>query len=254
MKQGKLAEILKEVNALPHLSADNIIEQIKTKLQEEDKETYEKWEKKDFHVNCPFAELITNNYGVTTQNTLLNIAVANNYLNVMNTVIERKANVNEAPCGWTPLHFAVLNNHIDIVDILIKNKANINAKSNGGWTPLLIAYKNGYMSIVKTLLEKEADRSDIQLLEQAEKKQLIKNAIVKGIIVGSIIAAVVAAALTFATTLPIPTMIGLVAGSALIASTVVGAGIYMMSKSKTEVGIDKDAEQVASGNMPKVSA
>jgi hypothetical protein len=172
MEQGKLAEILKEVNALPGLSADNVIEQIKTKLQEEDKETYEEWGKEDFRVDYPFAELITNNYGATTQNTLLNIAVANNYLNVVNTLIERKANVNEAPCGWTPLHFAVLNNRIDIVDILIKSKANINAKSNGGWTPLLIAYKNGYMSIVKTLLEKEADRSDIQLLEQAEKNNL----------------------------------------------------------------------------------
>lgn len=49
-------------------------------------------------------------------------------------------------------------------------------------------------------------------------------------------------------------MIGLVVGSALIASTAVSADIYMMSKPKTEMGIDKDAEQVASGDMPKVSA
>ncbi|MCM1000851.1 MAG: hypothetical protein KTV72_00710 [Wolbachia endosymbiont of Melophagus ovinus] len=46
-------------------------------------------------------------------------------------------------------------------------------------------------------------------------------------------------------------MIGLVAGSALIASTVVGAGIYMMSKPKTEMGIDKNAERVAPRDMPK---
>lgn len=252
MAQEKLAEILKEVNALPDLSADNTIEQIKTKLQEEDKETYEKWEKGDFHVDHPFAELITNKYGATTQNTLLNIAVANNCVNVVNTLIEKKANVNEAPCGWTPLHFAVCNGYTDIVNILIKNEANINAKSNGGLTPLLIAHKNGYVSIASTLLNEGADRSDIQLLEQAEKKQLIKNAIVKGIVVGFVVAAIVAAALTFATTLSIPTMIGLVAGSALIASSVVGAGIYMMSKPKTEMGVDGNTKQVALGNMPKL--
>ncbi|WCR59052.1 MAG: hypothetical protein PG978_000466 [Wolbachia endosymbiont of Ctenocephalides felis wCfeF] len=249
--QGKLAEILKEVNALPDLSADNIIEQIKTKLQEEDKETYEKWEKGDFHVDYPFAELITNKYGATTQNTLLSIAAANGCIEVVKALIKSGANVNEAPCGWTPLHFAVCNGYTDIVNILIENKANINAKSNGGWTPLLIAHKNGYMSIVKTLLEKGADRSDIQLLKKAEETHLIKNAIVKGIIVGFVVAAVVAAVLTFATTLPIPTMIGLVAGSALIASTIVGAGIYMMSKPKTEMGIDKNAKWVAPENMRK---
>jgi hypothetical protein len=169
MARGKLAEILKEVNALPGLSAGNVIEQIKTKLQEEDKEIYEEWEKEDFRVDHPFAELIANNYGTTTQNTLLNIAVANNCVNVVNTLIEKKADVNTAPCGWTPLHFAVLNNHIDIVDILIENKADINAKSNGRLTPLLIALENGYASIANTLSEKGADRSDIQLFEQAEE-------------------------------------------------------------------------------------
>lgn len=58
MAQGKLAEILKEVNALPDLSAGNVIEQIKTKLQEEDKETYKKWEKEDFHVDYPLLSLL----------------------------------------------------------------------------------------------------------------------------------------------------------------------------------------------------
>ncbi|MGL9689293.1 MAG: hypothetical protein ACR5K6_06240 [Wolbachia sp.] len=42
-------------------------------------------------------------------------------------------------------------------------------------------------------------------------------------------------------------MIKLVAGSALIASTVVGADIYMMSKPKTEMGV----KQGAPGDMPK---
>jgi hypothetical protein len=228
------------------LSAGNVIKQIKTKLQK-DKETYEKWEKEDFHVDYPFAELITNKYGATTQNTLLSIAAANGCIEVVKALIKSGANVNEAPCRWTPLHFAVCNGYTDIVNILIKNKANINAKSSGGLTPLLIALKNGYASIANTLLEKGANRSDIQLFEQAEKKQLlkkaeethlIKNAIVKGIVVGFVVAAIVATALTFATTLSIPTMIGLVAGSALIASTVVGAGIYMMSKPKTEMGVD----------------
>ncbi|WP_343033215.1 hypothetical protein [Wolbachia endosymbiont of Madathamugadia hiepei] len=68
---------------------------------------------------------------------------------------------------------------------------------------------------------------------------------------GFVVAAIVATALTFATTLSIPTMIGLVAGSALIASAVVGAGIYMMSKPKTEVKVNENAEQVAPGDMPK---
>jgi hypothetical protein len=62
--------------------------------------------------------------------------------------------------------------------------------------------------------------------------------------VGFVVAAIVAIALTFATTLSIPTMIGLVAGSALIASTVVGAGIYMMSKPKTEMGVDGNTKVV----------
>ncbi|MGL9732308.1 MAG: ankyrin repeat domain-containing protein [Wolbachia sp.] len=179
---------------------------------------------------------------------ILSIAVANNCVNVVNTLIEKKANVNEAPCGWTPLHFAVLNNHIDIVNILIENKANIDAKSNVGLTPLLIARKNGYMSIIKTLLEKGADRSEIQSLKKAEETHLIKNAIVKGIVVSFVVAAIVATALTFATTLSIPTMIELVAGSALIASTVVGGDIYMMSKPKTEMRV----KQVAPGDMPKL--
>ncbi|MFP3035865.1 MAG: hypothetical protein ACEY3A_02420 [Wolbachia sp.] len=42
---------------------------------------------------------------------------------------------------------------------------------------------------------------------------------------------------SFATTLPIPKIIGLVEGFALIASTIVSAGIYMMSKPKTEMGV-----------------
>lgn len=71
---------------------------------------------------------------------------------------------------------------------------------------------------------------------------------------GFVVAAVVAAVLTFATTLPIPTMIGLVAGSALIASTIVGAGIYMMSKPKTEVKVNKNAERIAPENMRKTPA
>ncbi|MGL9689292.1 MAG: ankyrin repeat domain-containing protein [Wolbachia sp.] len=142
MAQGKLAEILKKVNALPDLSAGNVIEQIKTKLQK-DKETYEKWEKEGFSVDYPFAELITNKYGATTQNTLLSIVVANNCVNVVNTLIEKKAN--------------------------------IDAKSNVGLTPLLIARKNGYMSIVKTLLEKGADRSEIQLSQESRRNAPYKK-------------------------------------------------------------------------------
>lgn len=106
---------------------------------------------------------------------MLSIAAANGCIEVVKALIKSGANVNEAPCGWTPLHFAVCNGYTDIVNILIENKANINAKSNGGWTPLLIAHKNGYMSIVKTLLEKGADRSDIQLLKKAEETHLIKK-------------------------------------------------------------------------------
>ncbi|WP_246226420.1 ankyrin repeat domain-containing protein [Wolbachia endosymbiont of Madathamugadia hiepei] len=178
MEQKKLAEILKEINALPDLSAGNVIEQIKIKLQE-DKETYEKWGKED-----------DINYRLTTDcDTLLDIAVENGCIKIVEALLAKGANVNSgiyAPLhtaiiinnkemveilikykadvnlknkydGFTPLHLAVEGDHQEIAEILIKHKANVNLKDDDGLTPLHLAAKEGHKEMVETLIKYKAN-------------------------------------------------------------------------------------------------
>jgi ankyrin repeat protein len=75
------------------------------------------------HVNVNFQ------YEHFHRNTLLHIAVARGYVDIVKLLIDSKADVNvENAGGNTSLHMAVVHENIDLVKLLIKNKANVNIK------------------------------------------------------------------------------------------------------------------------------
>lgn len=89
--------------------------------------------------------------------TTLYNAVLSNDLELVQTLIQRGANVNKADNeGRTPLHVAVINRRLDIVQTLLATEGvDINKGDNRGWTPLHYAANNGKLDVVKALLATE---------------------------------------------------------------------------------------------------
>ena len=84
----------------------------------------------------------------------LEVAVANNLLEVTQFLISYGADVNlKGDGGWIPLHFAVRNNSLEIAKLLISSGADVNAKKDDGYTPLRVATINGHQKM-KELLKK----------------------------------------------------------------------------------------------------
>jgi ankyrin repeat protein len=59
--------------------------------------------------------------------------------------------------GLTLLHKAVLENDLDIIQLLIEHKANVNSIDEDSWTPLHAACACGYVEVAKYLLENGAN-------------------------------------------------------------------------------------------------
>jgi len=59
----------------------------------------------------------------------------------------------------TPLHLASQNGNLDVVEYLVNQKADINAQANGysPGTPLHLASQNGHLNIVEYLVNQNAD-------------------------------------------------------------------------------------------------
>jgi ankyrin repeat protein len=78
--------------------------------------------------------------------------------------------------GYTPLHIAVHQKHLDMVEFLLQEKANVNQKDSLGRTPLHIAALVAHVDIAKCLLGYKAEvnitrtSSDIHLAPSAEQR------------------------------------------------------------------------------------
>lgn len=94
--------------------------------------------------------------------SVLDMAAANGFVDVMEEVIELGANVNGAnPHGRTSLHCAALGNRPRAVSLLIRFGACVHAEDNGGWTPLHAASFCGSSDAAVCLLRSGADKDKL---------------------------------------------------------------------------------------------
>ena len=86
--------------------------------------------------------------------TALQVACANNHLDIVKYLLGQKVNVNKSNfCGWTSLHHAAFHGHFEVVKLLIKSNPFISS-THFGATPLDVAVSGGHFNVVK-LLAKE---------------------------------------------------------------------------------------------------
>ncbi|WP_410541760.1 ankyrin repeat domain-containing protein [Wolbachia endosymbiont (group A) of Aleiodes leptofemur] len=143
MEYDKFMEILKKINDLSDLSKDNIVEKIKAKLQEEDPDLCQEWEKSkpDNDSGSSINYIFTISRGQNSKEVkLLHLASYWNCANVAKALIENGADINaEHDNKITPLHIAAHYGHEDVVTILTGKGAIVDAKNGDGWTSLHFA-------------------------------------------------------------------------------------------------------------------
>ncbi|WP_338406712.1 ankyrin repeat domain-containing protein [Wolbachia endosymbiont (group A) of Longitarsus flavicornis] len=111
MEFNQWSEILSAINADNSLNESNVIEKIKEKLKEEDKDEYEKWEKADFDVSHQFKD----------GSTLLYWATKMGNKEVAELLIEKGANLDlQDNDGKTPLRFAIEKQDKNVAEALIR--------------------------------------------------------------------------------------------------------------------------------------
>jgi ankyrin repeat protein len=82
------------------------------------------------------------------------------------------ANPNTCSCSGTPLMSAVERNDEDILNLLIEAKANINTQVEEGFTALMLAALNGHISMVKRIIELGAN-PDITTIDDFPRTALV---------------------------------------------------------------------------------
>eukprot|EP00731_Ephydatia_muelleri_P035118 Em0098g4a len=89
----------------------------------------------------------------------LNGASEKGHLDVVKTLLEAGANINQADKdNTTPLYVASQNGHHDVVQTLLGAGADVNiARSDNGCSPLHVSCYGGHLDVVKTLLEAGAN-------------------------------------------------------------------------------------------------
>ncbi|UVW84327.1 ankyrin repeat domain-containing protein [Wolbachia endosymbiont of Aedes albopictus] len=145
-------KMLAEINDLSDLNENNIIERIKTKLEEND---LRRWENSGFDINHIFT---IHSDPDPVKATLLHFAAEGGYENIVGALIARGADVNaQDNDGWTPLHYAAESDHENIVRALIVHGADVNARDNDRYTPLHCAAEWGCEGVVRILVANGAD-------------------------------------------------------------------------------------------------
>ncbi|MHC9538073.1 MAG: ankyrin repeat domain-containing protein [Vulcanimicrobiota bacterium] len=83
----------------------------------------------------------------------------NNYLEIVNTLLDRKAKINAGDDrSFTALHYAVASRcNAEMIKLLIDRGADVNAPDEEGNTPLHLAARNGYPDVVAMLTARGAD-------------------------------------------------------------------------------------------------
>ena len=99
--------------------------------------------------------------GLFPRNTLLEIAIVYNQIDVVKLLIDRKANVNLQNNRSTPLFLGVYYGKEyqsnKITELLVANGANVNFVGTNGTTPLILATKLNNSQAAKFLYEHDAD-------------------------------------------------------------------------------------------------
>mmetsp|Transcript_77203 Transcript_77203/g.154756 ORF Transcript_77203/g.154756 Transcript_77203/m.154756 type:complete len:264 (-) Transcript_77203:148-939(-) len=92
--------------------------------------------------------------------TLLFVVARENELNLVTTLLNHGANVNQARTddGNTPLIIAAQHCHLPVVQLLLDRGANVNqARTDDGATPLFTAAYKDHLPVVQLLLDRGAD-------------------------------------------------------------------------------------------------
>ncbi len=101
--------------------------------------------------------------GIYPKNTLLEMAIAHNNLQVVEYLISRSANVNLQNNRSSPLYIGVHYGKIfqsnEIVETLVSNNADVNFKAYSGYTPFTLACRIGNAQAARYLYENGADPS-----------------------------------------------------------------------------------------------
>ncbi|XP_035662257.1 ankyrin repeat and SOCS box protein 18-like isoform X2 [Branchiostoma floridae] len=87
--------------------------------------------------------------------TPLYITASKGYIECMRHLLDRRADVNYSPNGWSPLHAAVDGGHVDAVQLLINHGADVDLETEDtGKTALHMCCGKDYLKIAKLLLRR----------------------------------------------------------------------------------------------------
>ncbi|MBF0433037.1 MAG: ankyrin repeat domain-containing protein [Fibrobacteria bacterium] len=101
---------------------------------------------------------VVNSRATVSKKTALISAASNGALEVVELLIDLKADINARDAfGTTALHEAAYNGHIRIVERLLEKKADANANGENGTTPLMSAAYQGHAAACSLLVQSGAD-------------------------------------------------------------------------------------------------
>jgi len=117
--------------------------------------------------------------------TGLYMAAVNNHVDVIQTLIDYRCNVDAyRDTGASCVYIAAERGHADAVKLLIRAKADVNKKRTDGWSPLHNAGRRGYHDVTKILIDAGADvntstATSTPLTEAVKAKQAQNEAMLR---------------------------------------------------------------------------
>ena len=117
-----------------------------------------------------------NNNEIVEEATPLWAAAKSGNLKIVETLIQKGANVNATTkTKSTPLRAACFNGHLDVVQLLIKEGADVSIANVCGNTCLMVASFNGYLEIVKFLIQSGADINSKEIDDWTALQIAVRN-------------------------------------------------------------------------------